>query len=114
MMMMKKAVDPSTPVVPANSNQSMFATMLVVAACLLPEVAFAQAAAANPILSMINAVIAFLNTGVMRGIAIIALFALGMLCYRGKLSFENAAYACGGIIFTFGGAGLVDQFSGYV
>lgn len=113
MMMMKKAVDPSTPVVPTKSNHSLVATMLVVAACLLPEVAFA-ASSTNPVLTMINAIISFLNTGVMRGIAIIALFALGTLCYRGKLSFEHAAYACGGIIFTFGGAGLVDQFSGYV
>lgn len=112
--MMMKAVDPSRPVVPATSNHSIYATMIVVALCLLPEVALAQATGGNPILSMINGIIAFLNNGVMRGIAIIALFAIAMLCYRGKITFEHAGYACGGIILTFGGAGLVDQFSGYV
>jgi len=110
--MMMKAVDQSRPVVPATSHTSIYATMFVVALCLLPEVA--MAADGNPILSMINGIIAFLNNGVMRGVAIIALFAIGIMCYRGKITFEHAGYACGGLIFTFGGAALVDQFSGYV
>lgn len=109
---MMKAVDPSP--VAAKSFQP-YATMIIVALCLLPEIAFAQTGGGtNPILNMINAVIAWLNTGVMRGVAVIALFCIGMLCYRGKITFEHAGYVCGGIILTFGGAGLVDQLAGYV
>lgn len=114
MMMIKPAVQPSISNARTTNNKQVVATMIVVAICLLPDLAFAQSTGGNPILAFLNGIIQFLNTGVMRAIAILAVFGLGIACYLGKITFGLAAMICGGIIFTFGGASLVDQFSSYV
>lgn len=101
---------------PKSNTANIVAATIIVALCLLPELAFAQSGSSgsNPVLAFLNGVVAFLNTGVMRAIAILAVFSLGVLCYLGKLTFGMTATICGGIILTFGAASLVDQFSAFV
>ena len=96
-----------------NSNLNYAAIILTVALLALPELAMAQAAG-NPIQSFLDGIIGFLNSGVMRSMAILAVFGMGIAAYLGKISWELAMKIGGGIILTFGGATLVDQFSGYV
>jgi len=100
-----------------SNTANIVAATVIVALCLLPELAFAQTGgggSTNPILSFLNGFVSFLNTGVMRAIAILGVFSLGILCYLGRITFGLAAMICGGIILTFGAASLVDQFSAYV
>ena len=80
---------------------------LTAALFAIPEAAFA---ASNPIQAFLDGAISFLNSGVMRSLAILALFAVGIAAYRGKLSSEWAVRIGGGIIFTFGAASLADLF----
>lgn len=94
-------------------NRSNSAHLAVFMLCALSADA-ALAAGANPIEAMLNGIIDFLNSGVMRSIAILGVFSMGVAAYFGKLSWEWALRICAGIILTFGGAALVDQFSGYV
>lgn len=85
---------------------------LVVMVSLAPQ--FAMAAGGNPVQAMLDGVISFLNSGVMRSIAILAVISCGVAAYLGKISWELVMKIGGGIILTFGAAALVDQFSGYV
>lgn len=90
--------------------KAMFFTFLI-AIAFFPEFAAAQT---NPVENFLNGLIGFLTSGVMRSIAIIAVFACGVAAYLGRISWELVMKIGGGIILTFGGAALVDQFSGYV
>lgn len=74
----------------------------------------ALAAGGNPVQAMLDGLIAFLNSGVMRSVAILAVISCGVAAYLGKISWELVMKIGGGIILTFGAAALVDQFSGYV
>jgi len=116
MMMIPNPTQSSTSTYSKTTTAHVVAATVVVALCLLPELAFAQSGGGggNPILAFLNGMVTFLNTGVMRAIAILAVFSLGILCYLGKLTFGVTATICGGIILTFGAASLVDQFSAYV
>lgn len=80
-------------------------------AVIFPEMAFA---AGNPIANMLNGLIGFINSDVMRAVGIIAVISLGFLAYFGRISWEHAGKIILGLVLTFGAAGLVDQFSGYV
>lgn len=85
---------------------------LILCVTCMPELALAQTG--NPLENMLNGVISFFTSGVMRSVAILAVFSLGIAAYLGKISWELVMKIGGGIVLTFGGAALVDQFSGYV
>jgi type IV secretory pathway VirB2 component (pilin) len=85
--------------------------LFLMAVAVFPEFAAAQT---NPVENFLNGLIGFLTSGVMRSIAIIAVFACGVAAYLGRISWELVMKIGGGIILTFGGAAIVDQFSGYV
>jgi type IV secretion system protein VirB2 len=115
MTMLNEVAPPSISNTRTTKNNEVIVTMIVVAICLLPDLAFAQTGGGgNPVLAFLNGIITFLNTGVMRAIAILAVFSLGVMCYLGRITFGVTAMICGGIILTFGAASLVDQFSAYV
>lgn len=78
---------------------------------MIPDVALA---AANPIENGINAAIDFINSGVIRGLGILAVFSLGIAAYLGKLGWDLALKIVAGIILTFGAAGIVDMVSTWV
>lgn len=87
------------------SGLFIFALMLVVT----PEFAYA-----NPIENGINSVIAFINSGVIRGLGILAIFSLGIAAYLGKMGWDMALKIVTGVILTFGAAGIVDLISSWV
>lgn len=95
-----------------QKSTSYLALGACLAICLLPELALA--AGGNPIQNFLTGVIGFLNSSVMRSVAIIAVFSMGIAAYLGKISWELAMKIGAGIILTFGAAALVDQFSAYV
>jgi type IV secretion system protein VirB2 len=114
---MTKAVENQTISAPdatqANGRKTNYVAMaVVVAITLAPQ--FALAAGGNPLQSVLDGLIAFLNSGVMRSVAILAVISCGVAAYLGKISWELVMKIGGGIILTFGAAALVDQFSGYV
>lgn len=88
-----------------------FVMTYILIAFLFPEMALAQG---NPIANMLNGAINFINSDVMRAVGIIAVISLGFMAYFGRLSWEKAGLIMVGLVCTFGAAGLVDQFSGYV
>lgn len=101
-----------------TATQTNEATLIKFLMCLFvicfacaPELALAQS---NPVENMLNGVIGFLTSGVMRSVAIIAVFGMGIAAYLGKISWELCMKIGGGIVLTFGAAALVDQFSSYV
>lgn len=111
---MMKAVKLQSPQeVAQKKNEKVVATILMMAILMAPELAYAQPTGGNVIQQFINAVIAFLNSGVMRGIGILAVMSLGIAAYLGKISWELGMKIAAGLVFTFGAASLVDQFSGY-
>lgn len=95
------------------STAKSLALSLALTAALfaLPQAAFA---ASNPFQSALDGVISFLNSGLMRSVAILGLIAVGFAAYRGKLSSEWAIRIGGGIIFTFGASSLADLFISWV
>ena len=94
-----------------SSHGAQVAYVLAIIMFVSPQLAMA---AGNPLQSMLDAVIAFLNSGVMRSIAILAVMGFGIAAYLGKISWDWAIKICAGVIFTFGAPALVDQFSAYV
>ena len=96
-----------------QAKKDLAVTALVLVICMLPELAFAGGSG-NPIQSMLDGIITFLSSGVMRSLAILAVIAMGVAAYLGKISWELAMKICGGIILTFGAPALVTQFSSYV
>lgn len=95
-----------------KQSTSYLALGVCLAICLLPELALASGG--NPIQNFLTGVIGFLNSSVMRSVAIIAVFSMGIAAYLGKISWELAMKVGAGVILTFGAAALVDQFSSYV
>ncbi|MBZ2207152.1 TrbC/VirB2 family protein [Massilia soli] len=87
------------------------ALTFVIVFCCSAEPAFAQS---NPVQNMLNGVIGFLNSGVMRSLAILAVIAAGIAAYLGRITWGTGGMLMGGLILTFGAASLVDQFSGFV
>lgn len=96
----------------AQARKTNYAALAVVAACLLmPQFAFA---AGNAIQNMLDGVIGFFNSGVVRSIAILAIIAMGVAAYIGKISWDLVMKIGGGIVLTVGASALADQFMGYV
>lgn len=102
----------SSSTVNHKGDFSYFSLGICIAICLLPEMALASGG--NPLQNFLTGLIGFLNSGVMRSVAIIAVFSMGIAAYLGKISWEMAMKVGAGIILTFGAAALVDQFSAYV
>lgn len=108
-----QARDGKTNVATSKSNTHHSAHLAVfMFLALAADMALAQGG--NPVQSMLDGVIGFLNSGVMRSVAILAVIGMGVAAYLGKISWEMAMRAGAGIILTFGAAALVDQFSAYV
>lgn len=103
----------TNPQAKKNNGVRTCTVILALAMLAASDVALAGGGG-NPIQSMLDGLISFLNSGVMRSIAILACVGMGIAAYLGRMSWEMAMRAGGGIILTFGAAALVDQFSGYV
>lgn len=97
-----------------NKNTGIHTSTVIFALVMLMASDLALAGGGNPIQAMLDGVIGFLNSGVMRSVAILCCIGMGVAAYLGRMSWEMAMRAGGGIILTFGAAALVDQFSGYV
>ena len=109
---MKQQVHSTTATKQSSGMSGAVSVILFMSMLMACDVALA--AGGNPVQAMLDGVIAFLNSGVMRSIAILAVIGMGVAAYLGKISWEMAMRAGAGIILTFGAAALVDQFSGYV
>lgn len=94
-----------------DSLQRNSALLLVAAAMLMPDIA--MAAAGNPIENGINSAVAFINSGVIRGLGILAAFGLGFAAYLGKMSWDMTLRIVAGMVLTFGAAGFVDLVSSW-
>lgn len=105
------AARPTAPTHRADPFRFYLALTFVIVFCCSTEPAFAQS---NPVQNMLDGVIGFLNSGVMRSLAILAVVAAGIAAYMGKITWGTGGMLMGGLILTFGAASLVDQFSGYV
>lgn len=105
------AATPTAPVQRADRFRQYLAMTFVIVFCCSAEPAFAQA---NPVQAMLDGLIAFLNSGVMRSIAILAVIGTGIAAYLGRITWGLAGMIMGGMILTFGATSLVDQFSGFV
>lgn len=105
------AAKPTVPAYRPDSFRRYLALTFVIVFCCSAEPAFAQS---NPVQNMLNGVIGFLNSGVMRSLAILAVIAAGIAAYLGRITWGTGGMLMGGLILTFGAASLVDQFSGYV
>ncbi len=103
------AVDLKTPATRAQTLRFYLAMTFVVAFCCSAEPAYA-----NPVQSMLDGAISFLNNGVMRSLAILAVITAGIAAYMGKITYGTGGMIMGGLILTFGAASLVDLFSGFV
>jgi type IV secretion system protein VirB2 len=86
-------------------------TGVLLAVSLMPELALADST--DPIGGMLTGVLNFFNTGVARSVATIAVIAMGVAAYIGKISWELAMKIGAGMILTFGASALVTQFGGY-
>lgn len=101
-----------SPATNAARKQNLAAVAVFLTLAVTSQAALA--AGGNPVQAMLDGMIAFLNSGVMRSVAILAVISCGVAAYLGKISWELVMKIGGGIILTFGAAALVDQFSGYV
>ena len=95
----------------ADPFRFYIALTFVMVFCCSAEPAFAQS---NPVQAMLDGVIGFLNSGVMRSLAILAVIAAGIAAYLGRITWGTGGMLMGGLILTFGAASLVDQFSAFV
>ncbi|MFX5157675.1 TrbC/VirB2 family protein, partial [Acinetobacter baumannii] len=86
--------------------------MLVLVALAMPDMAWAGTGS-NPIENGINSAISFINSAVIRGLGILAVFSLGVAAYLGKMSWDLSLKIVAGIILTFGSAGIVDLISAW-
>ena len=77
--------------------------LTVLAVALLPELALA-----GPLDSASTAILNVLTSGWLRTAAIIAVIALGVTAWGGRLSWERAIHIGGGIVAVFGAATFVD------
>jgi type IV secretion system protein VirB2 len=97
----------------AAAKTNYAAIAIIAALTLAPQFAFA-ATGGNPLQSMLDGLIGFLNSGVMRSVAILAVISMGIAAYLGRISWDLVMKIGGGLVLTFGAAALVDQFSAYV
>lgn len=90
-------------------------TNLKVAALIVLMIALPQTAMAQDLFgtggTFINNVLAFLNGGFARSVAIIAVIGLGLSAVFGRFDLKRALWAIFGIILIFGAAALVDGIS---
>lgn len=91
----------------ARFAMTLFCTMAVFA----PQFAFAGG---MPWDGAADWVLASLNGGLTRTIAIICVIACGIAAWAGKLSIDWAVKIVIGIVFVFGAAAIVDGISGAV
>ena len=108
-----KTVQSATQVKAADRKTNTL-SLLLLALCAFMVPDLALAAGSNPIENGLNALIGFLNSGVVRSLGILAIFALGGAAYIGRLSWEMAIRIIIGVVFTFGAAGIVDMISSWV
>ena len=88
----------------SNITCTVFITCMF---CLMPEIAFA-----NPILNALNWAVTLLTSTLARSAAILALAFLGYQAMSGNMRWGDAGLKAIGIVFIFGGATIVDQFTG--
>lgn len=78
---------------------------LMVGLTVFPGMAFA---AGDPISDGLQWLIDLLTSGIARSAAILAIVALGYMCWAGRLQFKHAGWAIGGIVLVFGGSTIAD------
>lgn len=73
------------------------------------EPTLANAQAFDPILTVAQEIIDFINGPFGRAVAVIAIIGLGFLCFSGRLALSTAGYVVLGIGLVFGAPAIVDQ-----
>jgi len=89
------------------NKKRVFLTLLLF--LLLPSLAWA-----GPIEDGIDWLLELLTSGIARSVAIIAITVLGYMAWAGKLTWEKALQWMLGIVLVFGGAAIVDAFTGSI
>lgn len=90
----------------ALAKNALYALSLVTFA-IEPTAAHAQAF--DPILTVAQEIIDFINGPFGRAVAVIAIIGLGFLCFTGRLALSTAGYVVLGIGLVFGAPAIVDQ-----
>ena len=82
------------------------------AACASPALAQTTTAVGGNLGSFIQNIIDLMNSGIVRGLAILAVIVTGVAWMFGHLDFRRAATVVLGIIVIFGAATIVDVITG--
>ena len=84
----------------------------VLAVCASPALAQTTTAVGGNLGSFIQNIIDLMNSGIVRGLAILAVIVTGVAWMFGHLDFRRAATVVLGIIVIFGAATIVDVITG--
>lgn len=97
-----------------KTEVSKFRQLMAYAWVALCLIALPETAAANPILNGIDWAAELLTSTLARSGAIVALAVCGYLAWAGKMSWGLLINILVGMVLVFGGAAIVDLFSGSV
>jgi type IV secretion system protein VirB2 len=98
--------------IPTSRLVSASALALVLAAAASPALAQTTTAVGGNLGSFIQNIIDLMNSGIVRGLAILAVIVTGAGWMFGHLDFRRAATVVMGIIVIFGAATIVDVITG--
>ena len=96
---------------PQNQNR-LIVGLLAVGIASMPTLAHAQLFGTGD--NFVNNLLAFLNGGFARSVAIIGVIILGLLAMTGRLDMKKAGGIIVGIILIFAAAAIVDGIAGAV
>lgn len=85
---------------------------VLLAACASPAFAQTTTAVGGNLGAFIDNIINLMNSGIIRGLAILAVIVTGVAWMFGHLDFRRAATVVLGIIVIFGAATIVDVITG--
>jgi type IV secretion system protein VirB2 len=93
-------------------SRSALLGLFAVSAVLAASPAHAQAAVGGDIGGFIENIISLLNSGVVRGLAVIAVIVTGVIWMFGHIDLRRAGTVVIGIIVIFGASTIVDLITG--
>lgn len=101
-----------TPSAAGNLRASTLLALIIVAV-LLPAVAHAQVVTGgtNPT-TIINNIASFILGPFGEGVAALAVAAVGIMCWTGRMGFHAIGWLVGGLVLMFGSSYLVTTFVG--
>lgn len=101
----------SPALMPAGKLRARQALALVIAGAMLPAVAHAQVVTGgtNPA-TIINNIASFILGPFGEGVAVLAVAAVGFMCWTGRMGFHAIGWLVGGMVMVFGSSYLVTTF----